>query len=180
MNGRVARSRRSRMRLRCWPPRSTAASSTASKCFRSRAGSTAGGSPAGLSDRSKEFLGQWVGNGGFGNSAAMDGRTMLSVHRVIAAPPAAAWNLLVDLEAWPKWGPSIASAELDETYEELTSEATGQVKTSLLVKVPFVVTDFDPGRSWAWKVAGIPATSPRGGPGDDGARGPFGAPPWGP
>ena len=105
---------------------------------------------------------------------------MLSVHRVIAAPPAAAWNLLVDLEAWPKWGPSIASAELDETYEELTSEATGHVQTSLLVKVPFVVTDFDPGRSWAWKVAGVPATSHRVDPVDGGARVTFGVPLWAP
>jgi hypothetical protein len=27
--------------------------------------------------------------------------------------------------------------------------------------VPFVVTEFEPGRHWAWKVAGIPATSHR-------------------
>ncbi|MDT5140031.1 MAG: hypothetical protein QOD58_4293 [Mycobacterium sp.] len=103
---------------------------------------------------------------------------MLSVHRVIAAPPAAAWQLLVDLEAWPKWGPSIAAAELDKKYSELALQATGYVQTSLLVRVPFVVTEFEPGRSWAWKVAGIPATSHRVDPVDGGALVTFGVPWW--
>jgi len=95
---------------------------------------------------------------------------MLSVHRVIAAPPQAAWELLVDLDAWPRWGPSIKGAELDHPYRELAPHATGTVHTSLGVKLPFVITDFDPGRYWAWKVAGIPATGHRVEPVDDGAR----------
>jgi uncharacterized protein YndB with AHSA1/START domain len=108
----------------------------------------------------------------------MNGTTMLSVHRVIAAPPEAAWRLLVDLDAWPKWGPSIASAELDKQYSELALRATGHVQTSLLVKVPFVVTAFDPGRCWAWKVAGIPATSHRVDPVEGGALVTIGVPWW--
>ena len=95
---------------------------------------------------------------------------MLSVHRVIAAPPQAAWELLVDLDAWPQWGPSVKGAELDHPYRELALHATGAVHTSLGVKVPFVITDFDPGRHWAWKVAGIPATGHRVQPAGDGAR----------
>jgi uncharacterized protein YndB with AHSA1/START domain len=108
----------------------------------------------------------------------MNEENMLSVHRVIAAPPEAVWELLVDLDAWPQWGPSITRAELDQPYEELTSHATGVVHTSLWVRVPFVVTDFDPGRYWAWKVAGIPATSHRVDPVADGARVTFGVPWW--
>ena len=100
----------------------------------------------------------------------MNAGIMLSVDRMIAAPPHAAWELLIDLDAWPQWGPSIKGAELDGPYRELTSHATGVVQTSLGVKVPFEVTDFDPERHWAWKVAGIPATGHRVDPVADGVR----------
>lgn len=103
---------------------------------------------------------------------------MLAVHRDISAPPAQAWQLLVDLDAWPQWGPSITRAELDDPYEELAHHATGVVHTALLVKVPFVITDFDPGRYWAWKVASIPATWHRVDPIDGGARVSMGVPLW--
>ncbi|OBK15776.1 polyketide cyclase [Mycobacterium asiaticum] len=103
---------------------------------------------------------------------------MLSVHRVIAAPPQALWELLVDLDAWPQWGPTIARAELDRPYQELELGATGTVQTPVLVGVPFVVTEFDPGRFWAWKVAGIPATSHRVDPTEQGARVTMAVPWW--
>lgn len=103
---------------------------------------------------------------------------MLSVHRTISASPEAAWQLLVDLDAWPKWGPSISGAELDPLYSELALGATGVVQTSLLVRVPFLITEFQPGRFWAWKVAGIPATSHRVDPTEGGARVTFSAPWW--
>lgn len=103
---------------------------------------------------------------------------MLSVHRVIDAPPEAAWKLLVDLDAWPKWGPSISHAELDQPSRELTADATGKVHTSLLVQAPFVVTDFEAGKYWAWKVAGIPATWHQVDAVDGGCRVSMGAPWW--
>lgn len=105
---------------------------------------------------------------------------MLSVHRTIAAPPEAAWNLLVDLDAWPRWGPSISGAELDPPHTELGAGVRGVVQTSLLVKAPFVVTDFEPGSFWAWKVAGISATSHRVDATKDGVRVTFGVPTWAP
>ena len=105
---------------------------------------------------------------------------MFTVHRTIAAPPAAAWKLLVDLDAWPRWGPSISGAELDPEFTELRLGATGTVKTSLLVRVPFLVTDFEPGTFWSWKVAGIPATSHRVEATEGGARVTFGVPRWAP
>jgi uncharacterized protein YndB with AHSA1/START domain len=95
---------------------------------------------------------------------------MLSVHRVIDAPPEAAWQLLVDLDAWPQWGPSISSAELDPPHRELGLHATGKVQTAVGVRLPFEITDFQPGRRWAWKVAGVPATGHRVEPSGDGAR----------
>lgn len=103
-----------------------------------------------------------------------------SVHRVIAAPPQAAWDVLIDLDAWPDWGPSINGAELDQPGRRLTAGATGTVRTALLVRVPFVVTEFDPGRCWAWKVAGIPATWHRVDADGDGSRVTFGVPWWAP
>lgn len=103
---------------------------------------------------------------------------MLTVDRVIAAPPQAVWKLLVDLEAWPRWGPPIRRAELDPSYPELTQNATGNVYTWLPAGLPFVVTEFDPGRYWAWTVAGVPATSHRVDPVDGGARATMAVPFW--
>ena len=103
---------------------------------------------------------------------------MLTVDREIAATPSAVWELLVDLDAWPKWGPTIRGARLDEPHTELALHATGTVQTSLLVSLPFVITAFDPGRHWAWKVAGVPATRHWVDPAGDGARVGMAAPWW--
>lgn len=106
---------------------------------------------------------------------------MLTVERRVAAPPSAAWELLVDLDAWPEWGPTIRGATLDEPHTALALHATGTVQTPLLVSVPFVVTEFEPGRHWAWTVAGVPATrhrvDPLGPPGS-GARVSIAVPWW--
>lgn len=78
-------------------------------------------------------------------------------HREIAAPAPVVWQLLVDPERWPEWGPSVRSAALDGP--ELTPGATGTVTTAVGIDLGFTITDFDEGTSWAWRVAGIPATS---------------------
>jgi uncharacterized protein YndB with AHSA1/START domain len=103
---------------------------------------------------------------------------VLSVHRVIPAPPQAAWKLLTDLDAWPQWGPSVKGARLDPPHRELSLHATGVVRTALGVEAPFEITDFDPGRRWAWKVAGVPATSHRVDPVEAGARVTMSVPWW--
>jgi uncharacterized protein YndB with AHSA1/START domain len=103
---------------------------------------------------------------------------MLTTSTVITAPPEAVWRLLVDLDAWPKWGPTIRGAELDQPHTELGLGATGKVQTSVLVTAPFVITEFDPGRHWAWKVAGIPATRHRVEPVGGGARVSMEVPYW--
>lgn len=102
----------------------------------------------------------------------------LSADKYIAAAPSAVWQLLVDLDAWPKWGPTIRGGRLDEPHTELGLHVTGTVQTSLLVSVPFIVTEFDPGRSWAWRVAGVPATRHRVTPVGDGARASMDVPWW--
>lgn len=105
---------------------------------------------------------------------------MLVVDRVIAAASSAAWDVLVDLEAWPKWGPSVSGARLDPPCTELALHATGTVRTSLGFSVPFVVTEFEPGRQWAWNVAGIPATFHRAEPVGDRVRVSIAVPWWAP
>jgi uncharacterized protein YndB with AHSA1/START domain len=108
----------------------------------------------------------------------MKGGIMLTVDREIGAPPSAVWELLVDLDAWPEWGPTVRGAALDKPHTELALGATGTVQTSLLVSVPFVITEFDPGRHWAWKVAGVPATRHWVDPLGDGARVGMAVPWW--
>ncbi|ORA09579.1 polyketide cyclase [Mycobacterium arosiense ATCC BAA-1401 = DSM 45069] len=103
---------------------------------------------------------------------------MLTAEKFIAADPSAVWELLVDLDAWPKWGPTIRGGRLDAPHTELGLHATGMVQTSLLVSVPFVITEFDPGRSWAWRVAGVPATRHRVAPVPGGARASMDVPWW--
>lgn len=83
---------------------------------------------------------------------------MRTVERVIGASPDAVWRVLVDLDEWPRWGPSVRRAELADGAPELTAGAQGTVWTAVGVPLPFTVTEFDPGRRWAWTVAGIPAT----------------------
>ena len=78
---------------------------------------------------------------------------MLSVSRHIDAPADAVWKVLVDTDAWPKWGPTVSGGEVDGGV--LTLGATGRVRTPLGVALPFTITEFEDGRRWAWSVAGV-------------------------
>jgi uncharacterized protein YndB with AHSA1/START domain len=104
---------------------------------------------------------------------------MLVVDRAIDAPAAKVWDLLVDLDEWPRWGPSVRGAELDGPGG-LTAGSRGRVWTSIGVAFPFVITDFDEGRYWSWRVGGIPATRHEVVPTIDGCRARFGVPAWAP
>lgn len=88
------------------------------------------------------------------------------------------WQILTDLDAWPKWGPTVAKAELDGAGFELG--ATGRVWTPVGVPLPFVISELDQGRTWAWNVAGVPATRHGVEPLDDGSRVWMSAPVWAP
>ena len=80
------------------------------------------------------------------------------VGRDIMVPPAAVWRLLTDVQEWPRWGPSVRRAALDDGGSELSAGAQGTVWTAVGVPVRFTITDFEPGRRWAWTVAGVAAT----------------------
>lgn len=101
-----------------------------------------------------------------------------TVSRKIAAPADVVWHLLIDLKAWPRWGPTVAGAELAGGGFE--SGATGRVWTPVGVPLPFTITELDPGRSWGWRVAGVPATRHGVEPDAGGCRAWMSAPVWAP
>lgn len=108
----------------------------------------------------------------------MRSTTMLTVDRLIAAAPEVVWSLLVDLSAWPTWGPTVRRAELDDPV--FARGATGRVWTVAGVSAPFMITELEPGRSWAWTVGGVRATRHLVQPVGDGCRVTFGVPWWAP
>lgn len=71
--------------------------------------------------------------------------------------PSIAWDVFVDTSRWTEWGPSVTA--VDAPDRRLRAESRGRVRTPVGIWVPFTVTRFDDGRSWAWTVAGIPATT---------------------
>lgn len=103
---------------------------------------------------------------------------MPSVSRYIDAPPNAVWEVLVDIDAWPQWGPTVSGAEVDG--DGLTLGATGRVRTAVGIELPFTITDFEPGRRWAWSVAGVPATAHAVEPDGAGCRATMTVPWWAP
>lgn len=104
---------------------------------------------------------------------------MLTTARTIAAPPEAAWRLLTDLDAWPKWGPTVMRADLTDRGG-LRLGARGKVWTPVGVPLPFEIVEYDEGRAWAWKVAGVRATRHEVTPTPVGCRVAFGVPVWAP
>ena len=79
----------------------------------------------------------------------------------VDAPAAAAWEQLVDLRCWPRWGPTVRAARLDDGSQVLSAGATGSVQTAVGVWLPFRVERWhedDEVRLWSWRVGGAPAT----------------------
>lgn len=98
----------------------------------------------------------------------------------IEAPAPAAWEVLIDLDRWPEWGPSVTGAHLDDGGRRLGPDATGWVETPLAASLRFRITEWEPGTAWGWRVAGIPATIHRVEPTDGGCRVGMAVPAWAP
>lgn len=106
------------------------------------------------------------------------GPRIAGIDRFIAAPPAAAWDLLVDVAAWPIWGPSVRRALLLDGATGLSLGTRGDVWTAVGVRMPFVITEFEPGHRWTWRVSGVPATGHQVTPTPGGCRVRFEVPWW--
>lgn len=104
---------------------------------------------------------------------------MPTVELSISAPPEAAWTVLVDLTAWPKWGPTVSGAALGHPGP-LGPGSRGKIWTPVGVPLPFEITEFVEGRAWAWNVAGVPATRHEVIPTRRGCLLSFGVPIWAP
>ena len=104
---------------------------------------------------------------------------MWTTSRDVDAPAETVWRILTDLAAWPRWGPTVTHAEVTNG-SALRLGATGTVWTPVGVPLPFEVTEFEPGRRWAWRVAGVPATQHGVEPRGDGCRTWMSAPTWAP
>lgn len=100
------------------------------------------------------------------------------VDRFIAAPPGDLWGLLVDLQAWPLWGPSVQGADLVDGATMLSAGSRGTVRTVGGARLPFRVTRWQDGRRWDWMVAGVPATGHEVVTEDGGCRVRFEVPWW--
>ncbi len=99
----------------------------------------------------------------------------MTVAADLRASPRAAWNLLVDTERWPEWGPSVRAVECDD--RRVHAGSRGRVRVPGGFWVPFRVTGFEDGRRWSWDVARLPATGHRVTPAAGGCRVVFEVPP---
>lgn len=82
--------------------------------------------------------------------------SVIEVRGPVAAPAGVAWELLIDTQAWPRWGPSVRA--VDSRTRFIGPGATGRVQTAAGLWLPFRVDDWRAGECWHWRVAGIPAT----------------------
>ena len=86
-------------------------------------------------------------------------RTHLDVAAPFDVPASTAWQLLTDTRTWPRWGPTITAVDTDPPV--IAAGSTGRLRTPVGLWLPFAITSFEPGSSWSWRVAGVPATGHR-------------------
>lgn len=83
----------------------------------------------------------------------------LNVSLRIDAPLEVVWDLLVSVQHWPRWGPSVRGVELDTA--RIAAGSRGTVITRGGLRLRFEISSFEADRSWSWRVAGVPATDHR-------------------
>jgi hypothetical protein len=81
------------------------------------------------------------------------------VSRVVQAPAAHVWRVLIDTTTWTQWGPSISEVRHEGRF--LGPGSHGQIRPPVGPWLDFRVTRFDEGRQWTWSVAGVSATGHR-------------------
>ena len=101
----------------------------------------------------------------------------------VAADPEVVWDLLVSVEHWPAWGPSVRRATVDGGADRIHAGATGTVWTAPGPSLSFAIEEWvgkGPDRRWSWRVAGLSATSHIVRARDGGCRVEMTAPWWAP
>ncbi len=68
----------------------------------------------------------------------------------IDGPPAQVWRVLVDIEQWPSWSPSVASV-VPESDDEQTAYRIDQPP---LPHALWTITDWRPERGFTWQTQG--------------------------
>jgi hypothetical protein len=81
------------------------------------------------------------------------------VNRSLQAPCSRIWEIITDTHTWPEWGPSVREVQCPTRFIHKATE--GKVKTAVGIWLPFIITGYEEGRFWSWKVAHIPATGHR-------------------
>ena len=83
----------------------------------------------------------------------------LEIARNLDAGASRVWDLIIDTERWPQWGPSVRAVECVDRY--IHQGSRGRVQTSVGLWTTFVVTEFENERYWSWRVGGLRATGHR-------------------
>jgi uncharacterized protein YndB with AHSA1/START domain len=95
-----------------------------------------------------------------------------AVSITVQASPAIVWQLLTDVESWPRWTPSMLSvSRLDRGEFRLGSRAA--IKQPGMPIAVWAVSELEPGRSFAWTSKSVGVTTVGGHvvePAGDGAR----------
>ncbi|MBV9951864.1 MAG: SRPBCC family protein [Acidimicrobiia bacterium] len=81
------------------------------------------------------------------------------VSRVVEAPAAHVWRVLIDTTTWTRWGPSVSEVRHQGRF--LGPGSRGQIRPPVGPWLDFDVTRFEEGHLWSWSVAGVPATAHR-------------------
>ncbi|MFW5470554.1 SRPBCC family protein [Knoellia sp. CPCC 206435] len=101
----------------------------------------------------------------------------------VDAPADVAWDLLVRVDQWPRWGPTVRRAVVDGGADRIAAGATGTVWTTPGPPLPFRIEAWEPHgpvRHWSWRVAGVTATGHTVRERQGGCRVEFTAPWWAP
>jgi len=83
----------------------------------------------------------------------------MQVRKRINASTERVWDILINTQLWPEWGPSVQAVDCSQSV--ISAGVSGRIKTAIGIWVAFTITEFEPVRFWGWNVAGFPATGHR-------------------
>jgi hypothetical protein len=81
------------------------------------------------------------------------------VRRKIEASPERAWDLFTDTTRWRSWGPTVRVVSCSDRH--IRKGSRGRVFTPIGLSAPFLITEYEHGKYWSWRVAGVRATGHR-------------------